>query len=59
MTRRPNDPYSKEGQVAVAEMGAAFLCAIAGIAKENIERNTKANIRDWISKLEEDNPLIV
>src|SRR4051794_19126346 len=49
--------YSKEE--LVAEMGAAFLCAIAGIANENIERNTTAYIQNWISKLEEDNRLIV
>ena len=40
-------------------MGAAFLCAIAGIANENTERNTTAYIQNWISKLEEDNRLIV
>jgi antirestriction protein ArdC len=43
----------------VAEMGAAFLCAIAGIANQNTERNTTAYIQNWISKLEEDNRLIV
>ena len=43
----------------VAEMGAAFLCAIAGIANENTERNTTAYIQNWISRLEEDNRLIV
>jgi antirestriction protein ArdC len=40
-------------------MGAAFLCAIAGIANENTERNTSAYIQNWISKLEEDNRLIL
>jgi antirestriction protein ArdC len=49
--------YSKEE--LVAEMGAAFLCAIAGIANENTERNTTAYIQNWISKLEEDNRLVV
>jgi antirestriction protein ArdC len=43
----------------VAEMGAAFLCAIAGIANENTERNTTAYLQNWVSKLEEDNRLIV
>jgi antirestriction protein ArdC len=52
-----DDVYSKEE--LVAEMGAAFLCAIAGIANENTERNTTAYIQNWISKLEEDNRLIV
>jgi antirestriction protein ArdC len=49
--------YSKEE--LVAEMGAAFLCAIAGIANEHTDRNTAAYIQNWISKLEEDNRLIV
>jgi antirestriction protein ArdC len=49
--------YSKEE--LIAEMGAAFLCAIAGIANENTERNTTAYIQNWISKLNEDNRLIV
>jgi antirestriction protein ArdC len=49
--------YSKEE--LVAEMGAAYLCAIAGIANEHTDRNTTAYIRSWISRLEEDNRLIV
>ena len=49
--------YSKEE--LIAEMGAAFLCAIAGIANEDTDRNTAAYIQNWISKLEEDNRLIV
>jgi antirestriction protein ArdC len=49
--------YRKEE--LVAEMGAAFLCAIAGIANEHTDRNTTAYIQSWISKLEEDNRLIV
>lgn len=49
--------YSKEE--LVAEMGAAFLCAIAGIANEHTDRNTTAYIQNWISKLEEDNRLII
>jgi antirestriction protein ArdC len=40
-------------------MGAAFLCAIAGIANEHTDRNTTAYIQNWISKLQEDNRLIV
>jgi len=40
-------------------MGAAFLCAIAGIANEHTDRNTTAYIQNWIAKLEEDNHLIV
>ncbi|MGC9225524.1 MAG: zincin-like metallopeptidase domain-containing protein [Terracidiphilus sp.] len=49
--------YSKEE--LVAEMGAAFLCAIAGISNEHTDRNTTAYIQNWIEKLEEDNRLIV
>jgi antirestriction protein ArdC len=49
--------YSKEE--LVAEMGAAFLCAIAGIANERTDRNTTAYIQNWIAALEEDNRLIV
>jgi antirestriction protein ArdC len=49
--------YSKEE--LVAEMGAAFLCAIAGIGNEHTDRNTAAYIQNWIAKLEEDNRLIV
>lgn len=49
--------YSKEE--LVAEMGAAFLCAIAGIANEHTDRNTTAYIQNWTSKLEEDNRLVI
>ncbi|HEU5404278.1 MAG TPA: zincin-like metallopeptidase domain-containing protein [Terriglobales bacterium] len=49
--------YSKEE--LVAEMGAAFLCTIAGIANEHTDRNTTAYIQNWIAALEEDSRLIV
>ena len=49
--------YSKEE--LVAEMGAAYLCAMAGIANEHTERNTTSYIQSWIAQLEEDNRLIV
>lgn len=52
-----DDLYSKEE--LVAETGAAFLCAIAGIANEHTERNTTAYIQNWIIKLEDDNRLIL
>jgi antirestriction protein ArdC len=55
--RYGDELYSKEE--LVAEMGAAFLCAIADIANENTERNTTAYIQNWISKLQEDNRLII
>jgi hypothetical protein len=40
-------------------MEAALLCAIAGIANEHTDRNTTADVQNWISKLEEDNRLII
>ena len=49
--------YSKEE--LVAEMGAAYLCAIAGIANDHTDRNTTAYIQSWISRLEENNRLII
>ena len=49
--------YSKEE--LVAETGAAFLCAFGGIATKHTEQNTAAYIQNWISKLEQDNRLIV
>jgi antirestriction protein ArdC len=52
-----NDLYSKEE--LVAETGAAFLCAIAGIGNDRTDRNTTAYIQNWISRLEQDNRLIV
>ncbi len=52
-----DDLYSKEE--LVAETGAAFLCAFAGIATKHTEQNTAAYIQNWISKLEQDNRLIV
>ncbi|SEC87372.1 ArdC family protein [Terriglobus roseus] len=49
--------YSKEE--LIAETGAAFLSAIAGIATEHSEENTTAYIQHWISALKQDNRLIV
>jgi antirestriction protein ArdC len=49
--------YSKEE--LVAEMVAAFLCAIAGIANEHTGHNTTSYIQNWIARLEEDNRLII
>jgi antirestriction protein ArdC len=49
--------YSKEE--LIAEMGAAFLCSIAGIANEHTDRNTTAYLQNWISQLQQDNRLIV
>jgi len=52
-----DDLYSKEE--LVAETGAAFLCAIAGIAGQQSESNTTAYIQNWIERLEGDNRLIL
>ena len=49
--------YSKEE--LIAETGSAFLCAMAGIETEHIERNTTAYLQHWISALRQDNKLIV
>jgi antirestriction protein ArdC len=49
--------YSKEE--LIAEMGAAFLSSIAGIANEHTDRNTTAYLQNWISQLQQDNRLIV
>ncbi len=56
-SRFGDEMYSKEE--LVAETGAAFLCAIVGIATKHTEQNTAAYIQNWISKLEQDNRLIV
>jgi antirestriction protein ArdC len=52
-----DDLYSKEE--LVAETGAAFLCALAGVANDHTESNTTAYIQNWIQQLEEDNRLIL
>ena len=49
--------YSKEE--LIAEIGAAFLCAIAGIGNEQTDRNTTAYIQNWVSRLQQDNRLII
>jgi antirestriction protein ArdC len=49
--------YSKEE--LIAETGAAFLCAIAGLETEQSERNTTAYLQHWISALKQDSRLIV
>jgi antirestriction protein ArdC len=48
--------YSKEE--LVAEMGAAFLCGIAGIANETVD-NSAAYIQSWLTKLKNDTRLII
>jgi antirestriction protein ArdC len=48
--------YSKEE--LVAEMGAAFLCAEAGIIQDTIE-NSAAYIQSWLKKLKDDRRMVV
>ena len=52
-----DERYSKEE--LIAEMGAAFLSSIAGIANEHTDRNTSAYLQNWISQLQQDSRLIV
>jgi len=49
-------PYANEE--LVAEMGAAMLCSEAGIFQET-EENSAAYIANWLTKLENDNRLVV
>lgn len=51
-----SDPYAKEE--LVAEMGAAFLSAKAGISPGVIE-NSSAYIASWIKRIKDDNKFIV
>lgn len=51
-----SEPYAKEE--LVAELGAAFLCARAGIAPATIEESA-AYIAGWLKRLREDKTLIV
>ena len=49
--------YSREE--LVAEIGAAFLCAEAGIANERTIENSAAYVKNWLERLKADNRLIV
>jgi antirestriction protein ArdC len=51
-----SDAYSKEE--LIAEMGAAFLCAEAGISQKVIE-NQAAYISGWLGKLRRDNRILI
>jgi antirestriction protein ArdC len=48
--------YSKEE--LVAEMGAAYLCGVAGIVNETVD-NSAAYIQGWLGKLRQDKRLLV
>lgn len=58
MTHNPfgSDPYSKEE--LVAEMGAAMLCGVAGIASRTLS-NSAAYLDSWIKRLRSDSRLVV
>ena len=49
-------PYAKEE--LVAEMGAAFLCAHAGIVERTLDTSA-AYIGNWLERLRHDNRLVV
>jgi antirestriction protein ArdC len=51
-----SDPYCKEE--LIAEMGAAFICGQAEIAKRTID-SSAAYIKGWLEKLQHDKMLIV
>lgn len=48
--------YSKEE--LVAEMGAAFLCGVAGIENRTVD-NSAAYLRSWLRRLRDDRKLLV
>lgn len=48
--------YSKEE--LIAEMGSSFLCGHTGIEKETID-NASAYIKGWLSKLKNDNKILI
>lgn len=52
-----SDPYSREE--LTAEMGAAMLCAHAGIDSMPIKENTEAYLLNWIKALKGDSKLVV
>lgn len=51
-----SDPYAKEE--LVAEMGAAFLCAQAGIVERTVD-NSAAYIASWLERLKNEPKLVV
>jgi antirestriction protein ArdC len=51
-----SEPYAKEE--LIAEMGAAFLCAISGIDNATVD-NSAAYIKGWLKALKDDHKLVV
>lgn len=52
-----SDSYSREE--LVAEMGASFLCAIAGIDVPQITQNSEAYLKGWLDKIKGDDKLVI
>jgi antirestriction protein ArdC len=52
-----SEPYSKEE--LIAEIGAAFLCAHAGIDRPQVTQNSAAYLQSWIDALKGDTTLIL
>lgn len=53
--------FGSEGYSAeelVAEFGAAFLCAMTGIANENTEKNSAAYLQGWVKKFKNDKQML-
>jgi antirestriction protein ArdC len=57
VARFADHSYSREE--LVAEMGASFLRAVAGIESEPMDENSAAYLRAWIKKLKGDSRLVV
>jgi len=51
------DPYAKEE--LIAELGSAFLCAVAGISEERLDEKSAAYMQHWAAKLKKDKKLFV
>jgi len=56
VSRFGDSNYAKEE--LVAEMGASYLCAVAGIVERTID-NSAAYISNWLTKLKNDKKLVV
>lgn len=52
-----NDLYSKEE--LIAELTAAILCGVAGIASERTEQHSAAYLKHWIRVLKDDKKMLV
>lgn len=52
-----SEDYSREE--LTAEMGAAFLCAVTGISKPEVDGNRDAYIASWIKALKDDERALV